>query len=519
MVRPNAPKAYSYVRFSTPEQERGDSFRRQTEAAREYADRHGLELDETLTLHDRGVSGFHGANARTGALGRFLRAVDDGEVLPDSFLLVENLDRVSRADPWEALPLFQQIINAGVVIVTLQDGKSYSREEMRSNPMRILESLFTMIRANEESATKSRRVRAAWGKKKEAAATDKRPMTERLPAWLRLSADRTSFEVDRERANVIRRIYREALAGAGQHRIAQMLNAEGVPTFGDGKRRAAFWHRSYVAKLLTNHAVIGTFTPHSQESRGGKRERTALAPIPNYFPAIIRKRDFDRLNGPRTAARSPRMSGETGRLSNVLAGLARCPECGATMTRVNKGRNNGSPRLICTAAKVGAGCTYTTVRLDAVEHAVRNAAGKLVRDMPSLSPEADARLAALEAAVEALREQAEALVDEIAKGNVSALLRARLAETEAALTAQEEELETARKAVGRGTSAAIERRGTRLLEVLDNPSSDVAAINAVLREAFSRVVIDYRTGFLEFHWHHADAPAEIIYTMEEADAA
>lgn len=31
------PKAYSYLRFSTPDQMRGDSFRRQTELAREYA--------------------------------------------------------------------------------------------------------------------------------------------------------------------------------------------------------------------------------------------------------------------------------------------------------------------------------------------------------------------------------------------------------------------------------------------------------------------------------------------------
>ena len=33
------PKAYSYVRFSTPGQAKGDSYRRQTEAANEYAQR------------------------------------------------------------------------------------------------------------------------------------------------------------------------------------------------------------------------------------------------------------------------------------------------------------------------------------------------------------------------------------------------------------------------------------------------------------------------------------------------
>jgi DNA invertase Pin-like site-specific DNA recombinase len=37
---PGRPKAYSYIRFSTPEQAAGDSLRRQTAKAREYAARH-----------------------------------------------------------------------------------------------------------------------------------------------------------------------------------------------------------------------------------------------------------------------------------------------------------------------------------------------------------------------------------------------------------------------------------------------------------------------------------------------
>ena len=43
-------KAYSYLRFSTPEQQRGDSFRRQTSLAADYAAQHGLELDTALTF-------------------------------------------------------------------------------------------------------------------------------------------------------------------------------------------------------------------------------------------------------------------------------------------------------------------------------------------------------------------------------------------------------------------------------------------------------------------------------------
>jgi DNA invertase Pin-like site-specific DNA recombinase len=52
------PKAYSYLRFSTPEQMKGDSFRRQTELTRQYAEENGLELDDSLSFYDLGVSPF-----------------------------------------------------------------------------------------------------------------------------------------------------------------------------------------------------------------------------------------------------------------------------------------------------------------------------------------------------------------------------------------------------------------------------------------------------------------------------
>lgn len=40
----NMQKAYSYIRFSSPEQAKGDSYRRQREAAEAYCQANGLEL-------------------------------------------------------------------------------------------------------------------------------------------------------------------------------------------------------------------------------------------------------------------------------------------------------------------------------------------------------------------------------------------------------------------------------------------------------------------------------------------
>jgi DNA invertase Pin-like site-specific DNA recombinase len=80
-------KAYSYLRISTPAQEMGDGVRRQIEGSIRYAQEHGYELVETF--QDLGVSGFKGKNSKEGALGEILRAIEDGQIEPDSVLIVE----------------------------------------------------------------------------------------------------------------------------------------------------------------------------------------------------------------------------------------------------------------------------------------------------------------------------------------------------------------------------------------------------------------------------------------------
>ena len=117
------------------------------------------------------------------------------------------------------------------------------------------------IRAHEESATKGMRVAAAYDKKRAQAAAGEalsKPFTRRLPGWLRWDGEEQGYAAIKDRAAVVREIFEKADIGWGQHRIAHWLNQRGLPLWGRGAR----WHRSYVRKLLTNSATIGTFTPH-----------------------------------------------------------------------------------------------------------------------------------------------------------------------------------------------------------------------------------------------------------------
>ena len=111
------PRAYSYVRFSTPEQAKGDSLRRQFEKSKKYADDHGLVLDTSLDLLDQGLSGYTGENQQKGALGVFIRPMESGIVQSGSVLIVEILDRLSRESLLAQMTLLGTLINAGIMIV------------------------------------------------------------------------------------------------------------------------------------------------------------------------------------------------------------------------------------------------------------------------------------------------------------------------------------------------------------------------------------------------------------------
>lgn len=150
--------------YGSPAQARpgsGTSVARQTELAVLYAADHGLTLDASLSSRDEGLSVYHQKHVKTGALGLFLRAVEDGKVPPGSVLIVEGLDRLSRAGPILAQGQLSAIVGAGIRVVTAADGREYGREILKKDPMGLVYSLLTMIRAHEESETKSKRVKAA----------------------------------------------------------------------------------------------------------------------------------------------------------------------------------------------------------------------------------------------------------------------------------------------------------------------------------------------------------------------
>jgi DNA invertase Pin-like site-specific DNA recombinase len=348
--------AFSYMRFSTPEQARGDSLRRQLHDTHAWATERGHVLDDTL--RDLGRSAYKGAHAKFGALKAFLDLVEKGEVPRGSYLVVESLDRLSREAVLDALPRLLDLIAAGITVVTLTDGQEYSDDRLRADPSPLIMSLLIMMRAHEESRTKGMRVGKAWAQKRMLASETGQAMTSICPGWLRLVGGprRGAYELIPERAVIVQRIFRETIDGQGRRSIAKALNAEGVPTWGVGRKRGALWHDSYVQKILRNPAVFGVYEPLSKLAGG---DGSGNVRIDGYFPAAIEEDTYYRAQ----VAAGARRQGE-GRPSvghrNLLRGLAKCGSCGSNLIVVDKGKRSPGPKLICSRAWAAAGCDDRT---------------------------------------------------------------------------------------------------------------------------------------------------------------
>lgn len=223
-----SPKVFSYLRFSDPRQSGGSSADRQLQYAQRWAADKGLVLDESLSLRDEGLSAYHQRHVTQGALGVFLLAIQEGRIAAGSVLVVEGLDRLSRAEPIQAQAQLAQIINAGITVVTASDGREYNRASLKAQPMDLVYSLLVMIRAHEESDTKSKRVKASIRRLCEGwmAGTYRGLIRNgKDPQWVRWNG--SAWELVPERVAAVRRALELYQSGQGAARAAKLMHQEG----------------------------------------------------------------------------------------------------------------------------------------------------------------------------------------------------------------------------------------------------------------------------------------------------
>jgi len=488
--------------------------------AQAWADRRGVPLDTELNLTDEGISAYTGANRDVGSLGAFQRAVEEGAVPQGSWLLVESLDRLSREPAADASFEMQKIIRAGVTVGDLSDngglGREYNMDTLRSQDglMHLIAMVLSFARGNQESAVKGMRVAAKYAEKRRVFASNQtltKPYTLRLPGWLRWDDSKSSYALIDERAALLRWMFEMADEGLGIHSIAAQLNENKVDTWGAGKWKAAYWHRSYVRKLLSNKAAIGIFVPHRVEKVDGKRtkKRTPQEPIEHRFPAAIDRELFERVNA-RLNTTEARGKNATAPVRSIFAGLMKCQHCGGTVTRVNKGDH---VYLVCAAAHAKAGtCRYESVPYADAVGTFKNYLAETLDSAPrgNDTAEMDAKVERLRGEVDAGEDTVEELLD-LTISNKSRSARQRLRDAEDELDRLKKSLRETMERRDALTSANVSKRLAAVETALRAEPMDTGAANKALRAAVRKMVMRPREGRLEIQWHHADEPQETVF--------
>ena len=433
----------SYLRFSTSEQSFGNSTKRQTDLASEWCERTGHTL--TDRLEDKGISAFKGRNLKAGALQAFLQLVEAGTVPPNSILLVEDLDRLSRQRPEVALQLFLSIINAGVSVVTLKDGCEFRAGELDMG--RLMMSVMRICLAHEESGKKSFRLAKAWKEKRAEILTGK-VFTSLIPAWLKIENEK--IVIDEPKAEIVRQIFALALAGHGLGSCTRIANKT-WPGIG----KAEHFSKSTISKILHNPQVIGLFQPcRLIQDENGKRRETTGDPIKGYYPSIVEEDVFFAVQSGMKSRRTS--GGPMGKFVNVFQGIMFHSEDKSAMAITNKdGRRYVS--LAAIEGRKGA-AAYNAFPMSSLEAAILTSLAEVqVIEIGDASVDGPRReLAGIDGKIDALAKKIAELAAALAvAGNVAAVVQvmAGLERDKGTLTARQQELRGMIAAASENTAA------------------------------------------------------------------
>jgi DNA invertase Pin-like site-specific DNA recombinase len=213
-----------YARYSS-ELQRERSIEDQFALCRDFAARRNWTV--TVTYADRAISGasIHGRH-------EFQRMVEDARHHRFDVLLAEDIDRLARNQA-DGARLFERLAFLGVPVWTVADGET---NEMHWGLKGTMSALFLKTHALKVRRGQAGRVRA--GKIPGGLCYGYRVVRVTDAAGELVRGEREIVEAE---AEVVRRIFRDTIAGLTAREIAAALNREGVPA-----PRGGSWNASTI---------------------------------------------------------------------------------------------------------------------------------------------------------------------------------------------------------------------------------------------------------------------------------
>lgn len=357
---------YRYFRVSTAEQaKRGGGLDAQDEAVTKYINNSPdlFDLSNIVTMSDSGLSAYSGKNLSEGALGVFVKDVEEGRIKPGSALICYSIDRLSRQNPWIGSKLISTLIEAGIEIHSVNEKVVFKQDD----PLGAIMSGIFLMRSNNESKIKSERAKDGYKARLKKSIENGTVLTRQMPRWL-FSKD-GMYAVDPDMKRVIDYSFESYIAGQSTGFIAQELNRRGW------QYKGTEWRGTFVAKLIRDRRLIGEHIRYSKQIKGVKRviEET----IPDFYPEVVDRDTFNLANNMLTAVadnirgRTRITYGDTSVLKNLFSGVIKCGCCYGDTTVVKNSRA-GTMFIRCRNKYELKTCNQRDVKYETIEKTILN---------------------------------------------------------------------------------------------------------------------------------------------------
>ncbi|WPO31606.1 recombinase family protein [Pseudomonas sp. BO3-4] len=329
------PQAISYVRFSSVRQHGGTSVERQTAMIADWLKNNPTFWLSSLKFQDLAKSGYHGDHIKEGGgFAKLLAAVKAGAIKEGDVVLVEAIDRTGRMDTVDMLGILTPILQAGVSIITLNDGNVYNRTSVNGSHIYML--VAQIQAANQYSENLSRRTKASYRIREERAKSGEQ-VKRWTPVWLT-----TDGAVIERIAKHVKAAFELYTAGVGKATIGVRMRETGEPEL-------ATCSGPTVEGWLRNKTAIGYWND-----------------IPNAYPPIIEPELFilAQQRGKDAKTKRPAKTAK-----HFLVGLVKCGHCGGNYIMQNKEGRPHSMRCLNRQRLKDAGCDNTrTIPKPVLDH-------------------------------------------------------------------------------------------------------------------------------------------------------
>lgn len=317
----------AYIRVSTEEQIEfsPDS---QIKRIRDYADSHEILLPEKFIFMDEGISG-RCAEKRPA----FMRMIGTAKMKPKPFdvILLWKFSRFARSRQDSILYKSMLRKECGIDVVSIT-------EQLSDDPTSIL--IEALLEAMDEyySINLAQEVRRGMNEKFSRGGVVSAP-----PFGYRMGEEH--FEIDDEKAKVVRMIYQDFLQGMPYRQIVSKINGMGIRT-----NRGNLFESRTVEYILTNPVYTGKLRRSAEGARRndryyqGKQVRTVDA---GHKP-IVTEESFEEVQRRVADLKQGRRGGTYDTPEDyMLHGLVYCSTCGAALTQAVRGKALQCQKYAC----------------------------------------------------------------------------------------------------------------------------------------------------------------------------